>query len=120
MSWIVGVGGMVGAICRYLLAVSFQKKKTSFPYGTWLANLTGSFILGFVFAMYSSGMLSERLWLLLGIGFLGSYTTMSTFGYETMSLLQKRKYRIALVYVLTSLILGICFAWAGWQCYSFL
>lgn len=110
----VGAGGVIGAIGRYLLGKwIMSRSKTTFPLGTWLINISGSFALGLFVSFYSNGKIYEWLWLLIGIGFLGSYTTMSTFGYEVVQLLQKRQKCTAIVYVVTSVVLGVLFVFLG-------
>lgn len=113
MIWIVGLGGILGAVCRYSLSVWLLNKSKVFPLATWIANLTGSFFLGCIFGLYTGNALSEIMWLFIGIGFLGSYTTMSTFGFEVIQLLDARKIKQAVLYTSSSVVLGICSAWAG-------
>ncbi len=91
--WWVGLGGFLGANARYLLGGFISERWGAvFPYGTFVINITGSFILGF-FMAYAQ----DRPWvepgarLLFAVGFVGAYTTFSTFEYETMRLLQERE-----------------------------
>lgn len=110
----VGVGGIFGALSRYLLGKWIASKvASSFPFGTWIINISGSFFLGFLAVLHLEHTIPEWLWLILGTGFLGAYTTFSTFGYETIQLLKKRDGRAAIVYVLLSVIFGAIFAWMG-------
>ena len=113
--WIfVGLGGILGAVIRYTLGTWIMSRTSgSFPWGTWLINLTGSFGLGVLATSHLQSDLAEWLWLFLGIGFLGAYTTFSTFGMETVQFIQKGKNYSAIVYVTTSVILGIIFAFLG-------
>ncbi len=114
MIWLVGIGGIFGAICRYLLSHWIGKKSFTFPYATWIANLSGSFAIGCLIALYLENHLSDVLWFSIGIGFLGSYTTMSTFGYEAIQLVEKNKNKLLFYYVASSVVLGLFFAWLGW------
>jgi CrcB protein len=89
----VGVGGFLGANARYLLSGWVASRLGSaFPYGTLVINVTGSFILGFFLAFAE-----DRLWvapsarLLFAVGFVGAYTTFSTFEYESIHLLQNHE-----------------------------
>ncbi len=109
----VGVGGVLGAITRYLLGRWITSKTSiKYPIGTWLINISGSLFLGIIITIYINNPL-EWVWLLLGIGFLGSYTTFSTFGYEIFQLLQQGSRGSTITYVVTSIVLGVMFAFAG-------
>lgn len=110
----VGIGGVFGAISRFLLG-KWITSKTSvvFPFGTWIINISGSFVLGLLAVLHLGNVIPVWSWLLFGTGFLGAYTTFSTFGYETIQMLQKKDTKRALIYVLSSMILGILFASIG-------
>ena len=93
---LVGIGGGIGAICRYCAALIIKKiKKTEFPMATLVINIVGSFFLGGLVAL----SVKSEVYLLFGTGFLGGFTTFSTFGYEVMSLYHNQKYRECLVYI---------------------
>lgn len=81
--------------------------------GTWVVNIAGSFLLGMLASLYTTGLLSEWIWLLFGIGFCGAFTTFSTFSVEALKMLQNEKYLQALFYVTTSVILGMVAAIGG-------
>ena len=118
MIWLIGLGGAVGAAVRYLLGGYINEKsikRKPYPVGTWIINITGSFFLGLLAHLYQSHSINESVWLFAGVGFCGAYTTFSTFGFETITLLQKREIKMALFYVTTSVILGIVFAWLGYM-----
>lgn len=100
----VGIGGAFGSLARYQLGkVISQKSATTFPVGTFIINITGAILLG----MVSSLDISKNMYLLLGDGFLGAYTTFSTFMYEGFNLFQENEKLNAFIYILGSLILGI-------------
>lgn len=100
---LVGVGGALGSIARYSLGkVISEKSKSWFPLGTFVINITGALLLGVLSSRGSSDM-----YLLLGDGFLGAYTTFSTFMYEGFNLFQDNKKLNAIIYILISLIFGI-------------
>jgi fluoride exporter len=100
----VGIGGAFGSIVRYILGKTVtEKSRTTFPIGTFIINLTGAILLGLV----SSLDVGRNAYLLLGDGFLGAYTTFSTFMYEGFNLFQKNKKLDAITYIIGSLILGI-------------
>ena len=100
----VGLVGAFGSIARFKLGKMINEKmKTLFPIGTFIINITGAILLGFI----SSMGVSEKVYLLLGDGFLGGYTTFSTFMYEGVNLIKENKKLNAIVYIVCSLILGI-------------
>ena len=105
----VGLFGAVGAIARFLLdGVVSARADSSFPWGTLVVNLTGAFALGFV-----TGKLSGDAQLLVGTGLLGSYTTFSTWMFESHRLGEDGELRASVVNLLGSLILGILAVWLG-------
>lgn len=91
---IIGLGAFFGANARYLLNTWVASRLgAEFPYGTLLINLSGSFALGLLLAFLEQrGVADPMFRLLLGTGFLGAYTTFSTFSYETIALLQDSEY----------------------------
>jgi CrcB protein len=111
---LIGFGGAIGSCVRYLLGVYIQTRfQREAPVGTWIINISGSFALGCLAHFAQSGQLPAWLWNLVAVGFLGAYTTFSTFGYETVALLTQKKTGQAITYVGTSIIVGILFAWLG-------
>jgi len=101
---LVAGGGALGSLARYLIGKRItEKAKTDFPKGTFFINITGAILLGIV----SSIGLNENMYTLFGDGFLGAYTTFSTFMYEGFNLFQDDEKLNAFVYILGSLILGI-------------
>ncbi|MDR7079208.1 CrcB protein [Neobacillus niacini] len=115
MIWLIGIGGSLGAAARYLLGNYMNKKKklNPFPFGTWVINITGSFLLGLLGNLHLLNEISHGVWFFAGIGFCGAYTTFSTFGYEAITLFQSNKLKLACAYVLTSVILSIAAAGLG-------
>jgi len=113
--WWVGLGGFLGANARYLLGGFISERWGAvFPLGTFVINVTGSFILGF-FLAYAQ----DRPWLepsarlTFAVGFVGAYTTFSTFEYETMRLLQEREVMLAMLNIFGSLLTGMIGVFAG-------
>lgn len=115
MIWLIGIGGSFGAAARYLLGNFINKKRklSPFPLGTWVINFTGSFLLGVLANLHLSNDISDGVWFFVGIGFCGAYTTFSTFGYETITLLQSNKKFFAGIYVITSVFFSITSAAIG-------
>ena len=102
----VAVGGLVGSVARYLIAGWIQVRTDSaFPTGTLVVNVLGSLILGFLLR-YATGsnVLSAELRTGLTIGFCGAFTTMSTFGYESVTLLGDGEYGPAALYMTTTML----------------
>lgn len=87
---LVGAGGFIGAVGRYLLSGWIQNGYSVFPFGTMGVNIIGSFILGFVMYMSEfSGVFSDETRIFLAIGVIGAFTTMSTFSYESFRMLEE-------------------------------
>lgn len=108
----VFLGGSLGAVCRY--AISIQMKRiisSKFPLATFLINLSGSFLLGLLLASGTGSLIQ----LFLGTGFLGGFTTFSTFQVENITLFRKGNYGILFVYVTFSVALCIAAAFAGFR-----
>ncbi|MDD2483649.1 MAG: fluoride efflux transporter CrcB [Eubacteriales bacterium] len=101
---LVGLGGILGGISRYQLGKMISESvRTTFPVATFFINLCGAFLLGSLMAKTSGG----SLYLLLGDGFLGAFTTFSTYMYESFSLFRENEKRNAIIYIVCSLLLGI-------------
>ncbi|MCI1632617.1 MAG: fluoride efflux transporter CrcB [Liquorilactobacillus nagelii] len=105
---LIGLGSSCGAICRYLITQSL-KKKSGWPWATLLINLTGSFLLGFLFG----SKLASSLYLILGVGVLGGYTTFSTLNVELLALHRSHDQRLELAYALASYLIGLLLAILG-------
>jgi len=105
---IIGAGGFVGAITRYILAVWIgQRWGRSFPLGTFVINITGSFLIGLLMTLMAERFTENPQWrLLLVVGFLGAYTTFSTFEYETGGLLRDGEWLYAGINVIGSVFVG--------------
>ena len=94
---LVGVGGILGANARYILSTwAADRFGTAFPYGTFIVNISGSFLIGFLLAIFVAHVGNSPARLLVVTGFLGAYTTFSTFTFETMALLRQGDIRSAL------------------------
>ena len=89
----ISIGAILGAISRYLLQTGFASVYPSFPYGTLIANLVGSFIIGLIFPFLSD--FSPGIKLLVVTGYLGALTTLSGYAFEVVNLLQQKRYLYA-------------------------
>jgi CrcB protein len=112
---IIGMGGFLGCNARYFLGGWFAERYgTSFPYGTMVINVSGSFVIGFFLVLISEQFIVHPHWrLFFAIGFLGGYTTFSTFSFESFSLIQDRSYVLALANMVGSVVLGQVAVLAG-------
>lgn len=111
--WIAGAGGL-GAAARYLLDGWVQTRvDRPLPVGTFVINVSGSFVLGLLVGLVLAHRLSPDVRLIAGTGFLGGYTTFSTFAYETVQLAAEGSRRLALANVAGSVTAGIVAAAAG-------
>jgi CrcB protein len=119
-SWLpyllVGVGGFLGANARFVIAREVGTVlETRFPLGTFVINVSGSFLLGVLGTLVAQKLLpnSEDLRLALGVGFLGAFTTFSTFEFETHGLLEDGSWLTAATNMSASLLLGLLAVRAG-------
>lgn len=114
MIWLIGMGGALGAMTRYLLGIIIKTRVNAFfPLPTFLINISGSFLLGVIFQLSVNGSIGDSLFNFLGIGFCGAYTTFSTFSVEALQLLVEKRVLLALTYVILSMILSLLAAFLG-------
>ena len=110
----IAVGGSIGAVLRYLVSKGIsQSSFTLFPYGTLTVNLIGCFIIGFCYDIFEQVIVNPDLKALITIGFLGSFTTFSTFSLETLNLMRSGEIKLALLNIIISNICGILLAVGG-------
>ena len=113
---LVGAGGCLGSVARYVAVTSIDKKLNSiFPYGTAAVNIAGSFVLGFVLAllMKKTGTHLHEWRLFLITGFCGGFTTFSAFAGENLNLLEQKFPATAVLYISVSVVGGLLAVWAG-------
>ncbi|MEU9367275.1 fluoride efflux transporter CrcB [Streptomyces avermitilis] len=110
----------VGAVARYTLDQYVQYRSPGlFPRGTWLINISGSFVLGLLMGLGTRHGLPEQVVTMAGVGFCGAYTTFSTFSYELVHLREKGQVGKSLLYGASSLTVGLLAAAAGLAVESF-
>ncbi len=104
----IGIGGFLGAISRYGVALWIgQRWGRNFPLGTFLINISGSFLIGLLMSLFTERFMVNPQWrLFLVVGFLGAYTTFSTFEYETGTLVKDGEWLIAMLNVILSVSVG--------------
>ena len=112
---LIGCGGFIGTIARYGVAtMAYRLLGASFPYGTLTVNILGCLLIGFVFiAAEERDMIARSTRLFLTIGILGGFTTFSSFGYETLTLLRLGNIFPAALYVFASVVTGLAAVWLG-------
>jgi CrcB protein len=105
----VGIGGGIGAICRYLVGREVTERFGGlFPWGTLTVNVTGALLIGILFALLTEkGIGHEHLRLLLVVGFLGGYTTFSSYTLEAVNLVESGDWGTALLYLAGSNLAGL-------------
>lgn len=113
----LGLAGALGTLARYALSGwTYRILNGSFPWGTLAVNVLGSTVLGLLMGLSEGRMpISSDLRTALAIGFLGAFTTFSTFSYETLVLLQKALYLQGLSYIALNVFLGLVGVWLGYS-----
>jgi len=111
----VALGGAIGSVARYLLGGWFAARFGAvFPYGTFVINVTGSFIIGLFLAYAQDRVSLSPYWrLFFAVGFVGGYTTFSTFEYESIRLFQDGEMLLGALYLMGSVVTGGVAAIAG-------
>jgi CrcB protein len=111
----IAIGAALGANARYLVGLwAANRFGTDFPYGTFIVNVTGSLLLGFLLTLTTERLtLSPESRLLLGVGFLGSYTTFSAYTVEGLGLLRDNNLWLGLAYIVGNNLVGLVFAGLG-------
>ncbi|MBR7833888.1 fluoride efflux transporter CrcB [Actinospica durhamensis] len=105
---LVGLGASFGAIARYLLDQAVSRRRAfAFPFGTWLINITGSFVLGLMTGLTAHHGLDTRVLAVVGTGICGGYTTFSTFSYETLRVAEDGSSGLAVGNILGSFACGL-------------
>ena len=106
--WLVGLGGVVGALGRYTVATLVESE--AFPLSTFLVNVVGSFLLGLV--LFAE--LGESIQLFVGVGVCGAFTTFSTFSVDTIGLIEEGELRTAIVYAVGNITISVAAIGVAW------
>jgi fluoride exporter len=110
----IGIGSCIGGIFRYLLSQFIQNKFLSaFPFGTMSVNIIGCFLIGFIFGLSERGNFTMEWRLFLVTGFLGGFTTFSSFSNETVALLRDGQIWHAFIYITCSVVIGLLATFTG-------
>ena len=114
LALLVGLGAAFGAVARYVVDQAVARRRDRvFPAGTWVINITGSFVLGLLAGLATHHGLSTDVVAIVGTGVCGGYTTFSTFSYETVRLMEEGSGLIALANLAGSLAAGLAAAALG-------
>lgn len=105
---VVGLGGFIGAVLRYLIGLIPIKNPTSFPINTFLINIAGAFAIGCIaFVVSKNENIDPKLLLFIKVGICGGFTTFSTFSLETAELIKGGSAVTAVIYVVASIAVGV-------------
>ncbi len=112
----IGAGSFLGGVSRYLISQFVQAKFLStFPFGTFVVNITGCLLIGLVFGLSERGNISPEWRLFLATGFLGGFTTFSAFSNETIAMLRDGQLLSAATYVGASVLVGLVATFIGFS-----
>jgi CrcB protein len=111
----IALGGAMGALARYQLAALIQARvPAGFPWGTFVVNISGCLVMGVVTTIFTERLVVHPNWrLLIPIGFIGAYTTFSTFEYETFRAVTEGSWLIGAANVVASVLAGYVALWLG-------
>jgi fluoride exporter len=113
----IGLAGFAGTLLRYWLSgVVAKRYGETFPYGTLAVNLVGCFVIGFLFyVFYDRALGSPLIRTTIFIGLLGGFTTFSSYGLQTFTLLRDGELFLALANILASNVIGLALVWVGYS-----
>ncbi|MBN1663127.1 MAG: fluoride efflux transporter CrcB [Deltaproteobacteria bacterium] len=113
--FIIALGGAMGTVMRYLMGgLDYRFSSGVFPISTFVVNVTGSVLIGFLWGIFDRVAFSSNVKLFIFIGVLGGYTTFSTFSLETFNLMRAGEYRIAMMNVFFSVVASIGAVFIGY------
>jgi len=112
---LIGLGGAIGAMSRYIVSgIDYKYAYGALPIGTLIVNLSGSFIIGVLWALFEIVSVSSNVRLFVFIGILGGFTTFSSFALENFNLLRDGEKNTVILYILLSNLLGIALVYIGY------
>jgi CrcB protein len=113
--FLIAAGGALGSVARYWVGATIGGRMgTRFPYGTFVINLTACMIIGFSLTYLGRRLELSPAWrYFIPVGFIGAYSTFSTYEWETLSTLRAGAFALAALYALGSLVLGLVATWLG-------
>ena len=112
---LIAVGGALGSVARFWVGSTIAGRMgTRFPYGTFVINMTACVIIGFSLTYLGKRAGLNPAWrFLIPVGFIGAYSTFSTYEWETLSTLRSGAFFLAALYAVGSLVLGLVAVWGG-------
>ena len=112
---LIAAGGALGSVARYWVGSTISGRiGTKFPYGTIVINLSACIIIGFTLTYFGKRADLDPAWrFLVAIGFIGAYSTFSTYEWETLSTMRSGAFLLASLYAVGSLVLGLAATWCG-------
>ena len=112
---LIAFGGALGSMARYWVGSTIGSRMgTKFPYGTFVINITACMIIGFSLTFLAKRADLNPAWrFLVPVGFIGAYSTFSTYEWETLSTIRTGAFSLAAFYAISSLILGLAAVWGG-------
>lgn len=112
---LIAIGGSLGSIARYWVGSTIAGRLgTKFPYGTFVINVSACIVIGFALTFLGKRADLNPAWrFLIPVGFVGAYSTFSTYEWETLSTLRTGAFALAALYAFISLFLGLAAAWCG-------
>jgi len=113
--FLIALGGALGSVARYWVGSTIAGRMgTKFPYGTFVINLTACVIIGFSLTFLAKRVELNPAWrFLIPVGFIGAYSTFSTYEWETLSTIRTGAFFMAALYAVSSLVLGLAAVWFG-------
>lgn len=112
---LIAVGGALGSIARYWVGATVASRiGVRFPFGTLVVNLTACLVIGFTLTWLGERVEMNPAWrYLIPVGFIGAYSTFSTYEWETLQTLRSGAFALAALYALGSLVVGLAATWCG-------